>query len=73
MLDDRLHPAHAQVLCRSRDDQPVPAVDKRQPFLGDAVLEHSGRGNLLGQGDRRLRARLPDMGVHIARVREAAG
>jgi len=25
---------------------------------------------MLGQGDRRLRARRPDMGIHIARVRE---
>src|SRR5215468_6612704 len=32
MLDDRFHPADAQVSRRRRDDQPVPAVDERQPL-----------------------------------------
>jgi hypothetical protein len=72
MLDDRFHPADAQLPGRGRDDQPVPAVHERQPFLGDAVLEHPGCGDLLGQRNGRLRARLPDMRVHVARVREPA-
>jgi hypothetical protein len=72
MLDDRLHPADAQFPSRAAHDKAVPAVYKWQPLLGNAVLEHSGRGNLLGKGDRRLRARLTDMRVHVAGVRQAA-
>jgi hypothetical protein len=72
MLDHGLHPADAQVPGRGGHDQPVPAVDKRQAFLGDAVLEHPGRGDLLGQRDRRLRAGLADMRVHIAGVGQTA-
>ena len=70
VLDHGLHPADAQVPGRGGHHHPVPAVDERQAFLGNAVLEHPRRGDLLGQRDRRLRAGLADVRVHVAGVRE---
>ena len=43
VLDDRLDPADGTgSRVGAVTDQPVPAVDERQPFLGDAVLQHAG-------------------------------
>ena len=50
----------------------MPAVDERQPFLGDAVLQQPGGLDLLGQRDRQVGAGLPDVRVHVPGVGEPA-
>ena len=72
VLGHRLGPAHAEVPRRGGHHQPVVAVDERQPFLGDAVLQQAGGLDLLGQGDRRFHAGLPDVRVHVPGVRQPA-
>ncbi len=72
MLRDRLDPPHAQLPGRPGHDEPVPAVDERQALLRDAVLQHAGRHELLGEREGRVRPRLPDMGVHVPCMREFA-
>ena len=72
VLHDRLDPPHAQLPGRPGHDEPVPAVDERQALLRDAVLQHASGHELLGEREGRVRPRLPDMGVHVPRVREFA-
>ena len=72
VLPDRLDPALAQLPGRPGHDQPVPAVDERQALLGDAVLQHAGGHELLGQREGRIGSRLPDVRIHVPGVRELA-
>ena len=72
VLDHRLGPPLAQLAGRRGHHQPVPAVDERQPLLGDPVLQHPGRLDLLGQRQRQIDPRLPDVRVHVPGVRKPA-
>ncbi len=72
VLGHRLGPPHAQLARGRAHHQPVPAVDERQPLLGDAVLEQPGRLDLLGERDRQLGPGLSDVRVHVPGVRKPA-
>ena len=72
VLDDGLDAADTQAPGGRGHDEAMPPVDERQAFLGDAVLQHARRRDLLRQRDRRLHSGLPDVRVHVARVSQTA-